>query len=405
MANSINQKTCPTRHAVILAAGESRRTRPLTLSRPKPLITLAGQPMLAHIIDELVGIVDHVTLVVGYRAEDIQACFGSLYRDIRLHYVRQQQINGTAGALLAVAEQINEPFFLLYGDNLISRIDLLGVCQERYSMAALRVEDCQSFGILDVLDGSVQRILEKPDHVIPDALGNPGIYHLDAQVFPLLKDIRPSPRGEYELTDLIERLAHRQRVAYHLCVGHWIPVGTSWDVLVASLFLLGQTVDQVVTVHPAASIPADCQLRGAVRIGHARLGSGCHIEGPVMIGNNVVIGADCVIKHAVLENGVTVGDNCVVEQSVLGAGVSMASECVVQHSVLDDQVRLGPQVRLESRHFAEVVPTAHILDGLDPDLLRRRGVVIGPGVILPEGTCPEAGSVLFPPDVKIADGR
>lgn len=212
------------RHAVLLAAGESTRTRPLTLQRPKPLIPLLDRPLLAHILDELVGIVERMTLVVGYRADQVAAAFGTEYRGMQLRYMRQTVVNGTAGALLAAAP-IDEPFFLLYGDNLVAREDILGVAQGRYGVAGLPVADARAFGVLQIEHGSVTGILEKPAEPPPHALANPGIYCFDAAVFPLLEQIAPSPRGELELTDLIGALAATSPVHPHVCTGYWVPVG------------------------------------------------------------------------------------------------------------------------------------------------------------------------------------
>jgi bifunctional UDP-N-acetylglucosamine pyrophosphorylase/glucosamine-1-phosphate N-acetyltransferase len=391
-----NLDQCSTRHAVILVAGESRRTRPLTLHRPKPLIPLVGQPLLAHILDELVGLVAHVTLVVGYRAADIQAHFGADYRGMELRYVPQQQVNGTASALQAVAGQIDAPFFLLYGDNLISRVDLDSICQERYSLAALRVADPQAFGILEIVDNHVQRIIEKPPQAAPDALANPGIYHFDAEVFPLLERIQPSPRGEYELTDLIALLAAEYPVHYHLCAGHWVPVGTPWEALIANTFLLEQRTDRPAVQHPAATIAATSTLNGAVAVGQARIGAGSRITGPAVIGDGVVIGANTVIERSVLAAGVTVGANCVIEHTMLGADTVVGDDCLVQHSLLDTGARLGTATRLPSCVFADVQSTAQVGDRLDSEVLCRRGAVLGPGVTLPVGSNVEPGSVVFP---------
>lgn len=396
MIQHVVSDACGTRHAVILAAGESRRTRPLTLRRPKPLIPLLGQPLLTHILDELVGLVERATLVVGYRAGDIQAHFGAEYRGIELRYLRQEQVNGTASALLTVAGHVDEPFFLLYGDNLISQVDLLQICRQRYSLAALRVDDASAFGILDVVDGTVRRIIEKPEHTEPGALANPGMYHFDAAVFPLLQHIRPSPRGEYELTDLIALLAETHAVGYSLCAGHWIPVGTPWDVLVASAFLLERRADQPPVIQPAAAIDASCRLNGSVRIGRARIGAGCRIIGPAVIGDGVELGAGCLIDRSVVESGVTLDSDCVVTHSVLGAGTRVGAGCVIQHSVLDERARLDERVRLPAELFEDLMPTAFTLGLLDRPVLCKRGAVVGMGVAVPADTTIEPGTVLFP---------
>ncbi len=393
---------CATRRAIVLAAGESKRTRPLTLHRPKPLIPLLDRPLLAHILDELVGTVERVTLVVGYRADALRAVFGGGYRGMQLEYVTQTQINGTAGALLVVAEAaavgqiapLDGPFFLLYGDNLIDGVDVLGVCSHPYALAALRVGDPRAFGILHLDGERVVGILEKPSDPPPDALANPGVYHFGHEALALLPQIQPSPRGEYELTDLIGLLAASQPVRYHICEGHWIPVGTPWDVLTASQFLLEK--QHMPDTQPTAHIGADCQISGAVRIGRAQLGARCHVRGPVWIGDDVIVGDDCVLDRVVLHDGVAVGAGCQITHSVLGAGARTADGCVVQWSVLDDEAVLGAYASLRARVFVEVQPVADTAGLLDPAMQQWRGAVVGREVLVERGQVLEPGTVLFP---------
>ncbi len=369
---------CTTRYAVILAAGESRRTRPLTAQRPKPLIPLLGRPLLARILDELVGFVTQATLVVGYRAEAIANHFGPNYRGIALRYVHQTQVNGTAGAL-QVAGPIDAPFFLLYGDNLIARADVLGVGTERYSMAALPVADARAFGVLDIVGDQVRGIIEKPADPPPNALANPGIFHFDAAVFPLLAQIVPSPRGELELTDLIELLAARHRVGYHVCIGHWIPVGTPWEALGAAQFLLAQQagaviVDPTATVDPAATL-----------------------VGPLWIGPGCVVEAGARLEGCVLEEGACVAVGAQVQASVLGTGAVVGSEAMVAASWLDDRAQVGAQAHLRAAAFSELQPTAATLGRLDAATLITRGAVLAQGVQVAANTAVEAGTVIMAP--------
>lgn len=347
----------PVRHAVILAAGESKRTRPLTSLRPKPLIPLAGRPLLAHILDELVGLVERVTLVVGYRAEQIEAAFGASYRGIALRYRRQEVVNGTAGALLAAAP-IDEPFLLLYGDNMVAREDLLGVCGSRYGVAGLRVGDARSFGVLEIEGGLVRGILEKPPAPPPGALANPGIYRFDAAVFPLLAQIAPSPRGELELTDLIGALAAGHAVLPHVCTGFWVPVGTPWEALSAAQFVLRRRGEGAVWVHPDASVHPAARL-----------------EAPAAVDAGCVVEAGAVVRASVLAPGARVGAGCVVESSWLEAGA-----------------RVAPGATLAARRFDELEPTAETRGVLSRQELVTRGAVLGPGVEI--GGVVEPGAVL-----------
>lgn len=355
------QRLCHTRHAVILAAGESKRTRPLTLHRPKPLIPLVDRPLLAHILDALAGLVDRATLVVGYRADQIEAAFGARYREIDLRYTRQQTVNGTAGALLAAAP-IDEPFFLLYGDNLVAREDLLGVCRARYAVAGLRVEDARSFGVLEVVDGLVRGIIEKPAAPPPDALSNPGIYQLDADVFPLLGQIVPSPRGELELTDLVALLAAEHAVRPHVCTGHWVPVGTPWEALSAAQFLLRRRPEGAVWVHPDAEVHPDARLEGAVAVG-----AGCSV------------GAGALVADSVLEAGATVG-----------AGAE------VRASWLEERAGVGAGARLAAQAFAEIQPTAETRGALDRAALTTRGAILARTAHIPANAHIAPNTIIAP---------
>jgi bifunctional UDP-N-acetylglucosamine pyrophosphorylase/glucosamine-1-phosphate N-acetyltransferase len=375
------------------------------LQRPKPLIPLLGQPLLGHILDQLAGLVHHVTLVVGYRADAIRAHFGDTYRDMRMHYVPQTDRNGTAGALLALTDAaaasgaplLDEPFFLLYGDNLVSHTDLLRVCQQRYCLAALPVDDPRSFGVLDIEGDRVKRIIEKPPDAPPGSLANPGIYHLDGAVFPLLRQIQPSPRGEYELTDLIELLAQQQHVGYSTCQDYWIPIGTPWDALAASLFLLQQRANLHPYIDPGAELDASCALVDAAHVSDgARLGPGCTLHGPVLIGANVTIEAGCTIERAVIEEGAVIEHGSTISNSAIGAGCKIGPDCTVQYSLLDREASLGAGTVLRAQRFSEVQPTAATAGLLDIEAMQQRGMVLGQGVHVPSGTLVEAGSVLFP---------
>jgi NDP-sugar pyrophosphorylase family protein len=393
MSRSPTPTPCATRHAVILAAGESKRTRPLTSYRPKPLIPLLGKPLLAHILDELVGLVDRATLVVGYRADEIKATFGHTYRAIELRYVIQEQVNGTAGALRAVG-QIDEPFFLLYGDNLIAHADVVGVCQALPSLAGLHVEDARSFGVLQIEGSRVLGILEKPADPPPNALANPGIFHLDPAAFPALDKIRPSPRGEYELTDLVALLAAERPVGYHICSGFWVPVGNPWEALSAAQFLLARRAGLSQSVSPLADIAADVQIEGAVTIGRARIGAGSRIIGPTVIGDGCVVGVGCVIEQSSLESGALVVDGAFLRDSVIGAGVRVGAGSRAESSWLDDGSALGERANLPAQVFAKLQPTADTGGLLSRAMLCTRGAVLGRGVRLEAETGADPGSII-----------
>jgi NDP-sugar pyrophosphorylase family protein len=381
------------RHAVILAAGASTRTRPLTEHRPKPLIPLLGRPLLAHILDALHGLIERATLVVGYRADQIEAAFGASYRGIALRYTVQQQVNGTAGALLAAAP-LAEPFFLLYGDNLIAREDVLGVSGRLNMLAGLPVADARAFGVLDCIGDRVQRIIEKPQDPPPHPLANPGVFHFGAEAAELAAQIRPSPRGELELTDLIELLAARGPVGYHICQGHWIPVGTPWEALAAARYLLRTTVTED-TITRGALIAPTAEIRGPVTIAAgAQIGPHARIIGPAYIGAGAEVARGAVLIESVLEPNTVLDSGAQLIGSVLSRGAHVGAHAVVRNSWLDDEARIGAGSLVNAAEHEALQPAAATCGRLMLREQRTLGAVIGRDVNLPVGTILNSGSIV-----------
>ncbi|MBD3305396.1 NTP transferase domain-containing protein, partial [candidate division KSB3 bacterium] len=112
--------------AVIMAAGKSTRTYPLTQTRPKPLLLIANKPILAHQLDQFIGLIDEVIIIVGYKSEMIRQQFGHAYRGLPITYVEQQQQLGTGHAAMQVRPYIRDRFLLMNGDDLYARQDIEG---------------------------------------------------------------------------------------------------------------------------------------------------------------------------------------------------------------------------------------------------------------------------------------
>ena len=109
--------------AVILVAGKSTRTHPLTLSKPKPLLKIANTTLLEYNLNQLDGLVEEVILVVGYKKEMIKDMFGDSFKKVKITYVEQIEQNGTGGALLSVKNHLKGKFLVMNGDDLFSKKD------------------------------------------------------------------------------------------------------------------------------------------------------------------------------------------------------------------------------------------------------------------------------------------
>ncbi|MBR9683505.1 NTP transferase domain-containing protein [Candidatus Woesearchaeota archaeon] len=209
--------------AVILAAGKGTRMLPLTKDRPKPLIEVAGKSLLEHNLDQMAGLVDEVIIVVGYLKEQIMERLGEDYKGMRIKYVVQEKQLGTGHALLQTESNITGKFLMLNGDDLYSRKDMENVSQYPNGILVEKKDDVSNYGVVLGEGGKVLDVIEKPID-FGAGLVNAGMYCFSLGVFEILKQLKKSERGEYEITDAIKELAKRGEMNYVEVEGFWIPV-------------------------------------------------------------------------------------------------------------------------------------------------------------------------------------
>jgi len=199
--------------AVVPAAGEGTRLGSLTDDRPKPLVEVAGTPMLTRCFDRLVGIgANELVVVIGYRGEEIREHYGRSFEGVPISYVEQRERLGLAHAISRADGLIEDDFVVHNGDNVVSG-NLSEVVDRQRSGADATLlvdrvtrEEARETGVLDLDgDGRVRRIVEKPDEP-PSTLVTTGVYGLSPPAFDACRRIEPSDRGEYELADAITLL-------------------------------------------------------------------------------------------------------------------------------------------------------------------------------------------------------
>jgi len=149
--------------AVLLVAGKSTRTYPLTLSRPKPLLPIMNKPLIKHSLDQMVGLFDEVILIVGYRKEMIEEELGSEYRGIKLFYAEQKEQLGTGHAVLQAKPFIKDKFVAMNGDDLFAHQDLKKLIESNFGSLVKRVPDPSLYGVYQVdANNKVLDLVEKP---------------------------------------------------------------------------------------------------------------------------------------------------------------------------------------------------------------------------------------------------
>lgn len=224
--------------AVILAAGEGKRLRPLTNDRPKPMVLVAGEPILAYTLNILPRCIDEVILVVGYKQEKIKEYFGDEFEGKKLTYVDQPEPRGTGDALARTRHLLNgKPFLMLFADDLYHPYDIAALAASDHPAIVVKEkEHPERFGVCHVSDdGFLLELIEKPENP-PSNLVNagPSLLHHDIFDFtieePLLKN------GESCLPEQIGRLA-KKRPVRALRARFWHSIGYPEDLVEAERYI------------------------------------------------------------------------------------------------------------------------------------------------------------------------
>jgi glucose-1-phosphate thymidylyltransferase len=224
--------------AVVLAAGEGTRLRPLTEDKPKGMVEVAGRPILTHCFEQLVDLgAEELIVVVGYRKQDIISHYGDTFADVPITYTHQREQKGLAHALLTVEEHVDDDFMLMLGDNVFRANlgDVVNRQREDRADAAFLVEEvaweeASRYGVCVTNDyGEITEVVEKPDDP-PSNLVMTGFYTFTPAIFHACELVQPSNRGEYEISEAIDLLIRSGRTIDAIGIEGWrIDIGYPED--------------------------------------------------------------------------------------------------------------------------------------------------------------------------------
>jgi glucose-1-phosphate thymidylyltransferase len=328
---------------LILSGGKGTRLRPLTYTSAKQLVPVANKPVLFYGIEALVeaGITD-IGLVVGDTQAEIRAAVGDGGRwNARITYIEQDAPLGLAHAVL-ISEPFlgQDPFVMYLGDNLLNKgiapfVREFMACRPAAQILLARVPDPQRFGVAELSDGRVVRLVEKPAEP-PSDYALVGVYMFGPAVFESVRRIRPSGRNELEITDAIQDLIDRGlEVRPHIVDGWWKDTGKLEDMLEANRLILDTierridgTVDAESRVEGKVIIEAGAMVERSVIRGPAIVGAGARIVhayvGPFTAIMNDVEIRDSEIEHSIVLEGSSVCDLASrVEDSLIGKNVKI----------------------------------------------------------------------------------
>jgi len=390
--------------AIILAAGEGTRMRPLTQNRPKVMLPIANKPILEHVMLAVknAGITDFV-FVVGYHSETVRNHFGDGSRwNVHIDYVEQKEQLGTANAVKVAEEFVNDRFLVLNGDVLVesSYLQKLMKREEVAVLSAKKVENPQEFGVIITHGDSVSKIIEKPKSPSSN-LANSGVYVFGQEIFDAIKQTKKSVRDEYEITESIQILIDEGcPVSYELYEGELLfDIGRPWDLLSANeLFLKKIKTNIQGTVEPYTTI------KGEVVVGkNTLIRNGAYIIGPIIIGENCDIGPNCFIRPSTsIGNNVRIGNAVEVKNSIIMDGTHIGHQSYVGDSIIGHNCNFGAGTKVANLRFDEKTIKVMIKGKLVDSRRKKLGVIMGDNVrtginsMINAGATIEANSVINP---------
>ena len=367
--------------AIVLAAGEGTRMRPLTYTRPKVMLPVLNKPILEHLIIELKNAgIDDIACVVGYRDDRIREHFGDGKKwGIKIRYVTQRKQLGTADALKSSSHLLEDEFLMLNGDVIISRKDIKKVMKGKgMAVGVVKVENPENYGVVEIKKGNVVRIVEKPEKPASNLI-NAGIYRFTRDILDYVNRTPVSVRGEYEITDSIQLFLNDGHKLKAKEISTWIDVGYPWDLLNASESLMRSSTENRVD----GEVEGGAVLKGNVVVGeNTVIRTGSYIIGPVIIGEDCDIGPNCFIRpFTTVGDGCRIGNGVEIKNSIIMSGSKIPHLSYVGDSIIGENCNLGAGTCIANLRLDKKEISVSVKGKVVNAHRRKFGAVIGDNVM------------------------
>ena len=329
---------------IILHGGHGTRLRPLTHTGPKQLLPIANKPMSQYCIESIreAGITDIAIIIGGLGSNKVKEYYenGENF-GVNLTYIEQDHPRGIAHAVNLCKDFVsNEKFVVFLGDNIIQKsISEFAKNFEgsNYDASILlcKVDNPSRFGIADVKDGKILKIMEKPENP-PTNLAVTGIYFLTPKIFDVIDRLKPSSRDELEITDALEMLLNENdNISYSMITDYWKDTGTPDDILNANRQVLEHICNQTCIIDKSTNIES-----GSSVITPSIIGKNCKIDKSAQIGPNVSIGDNTIISSGVvIENSIIMSD-CKIDGSLNIRDSIISANCHLHGNDKDKTTKL-----------------------------------------------------------------
>lgn len=342
---------------IILAGGLGRRLRPITNTGPKQLIPIANKPMIFYPIEELVKVgIKDIALIVGYSAERIEAikgvCGDGSKWGVNITYIEQDAPRGIAHAISICQDFVKTDDFCVYfGDNLLKKglKDFVEEFQKSTADCSLLLTEVgkpEHYGIAHIdKEKNVIDVEEKPRKPKSN-YAITGIYLFSKRFFDVYPKIKPSWRGELEVTDVIKEMIkdEKYQVVSNFVQGWWKDTGQSDDILEGNHLVLSTIETRI-----EGYVDKNAQIKGHIILGKgSEIHEGAKIEGPVIIGSNTAIGSKARIGPYT-----SIGNKCTIDCANIDASIIMDG-CQIDFSQRITRSLLGKKVHLLQSRKKEI---------------------------------------------------
>ncbi len=357
--------------------------RPLTETMPKPMLPVAGKPMLEWTIEALKELgVDEITILIGWRSKPIRDHFGNgSDKGVKIKYLHQEEQLGTAHAVGVAKKAFSEPFFCLSGDVVVTKDglnNLIAVYEKKGAsvMGLAEVENPSRYGVVRTEGHEVVEIKEKPGDTDVKTI-NAGTYLFTPSIFHFIEKTDLSPRGEYELTDSLELMAQKDGLPFALLEDEWHDAARPWDLLDINKWLLSRLPQRF-----DGKIEAGATIKGKLIAEEGSLiKSGSYLEGDVFIGKNATVGPNGYLRGStMLDANCKLGASSEVKNSIIMKNTNIPHHNYVGDSIIGPDCNLGSGTKVANLRLDE--KEIYVNDGRERVATGRRklGVIMGSGV-------------------------
>ena len=373
--------------AVILSAGEGSRMRPLTLTRPKTMLPVAGKPIIQYNIEALKesGITD-ILLIVNYHEDIVKEYFGDGSKfGVNISYKTQEDFIGTANAISYAKDFINESIMVLHGDVILRRDVLKEIINEFEAekpdtlMLLTEVDNPSSFGVVEIDGKNIKNIVEKPKpEEAPSNLINAGIYVFNQDIFSKIAETEVSERGEYEITDSVLMQVDEGKNVIGLTTDNsWIDVGRPWELLEINEDMISKIKTTI-----KGKVEKGASINGHVFLDEGSIiRSGVYIEGNVYIGKNVDVGPNCYIRgNTYLADNVHVGNAVEIKNSIIMDNTNVNHLSYVGDSIIGHNCNIAAGTNIANLRFDNANVKTNVKGERIDSGRRKLGAIIGDSV-------------------------